>query len=347
MTELSVAMTSHASDALGLHLLRPDGQEDLCFATWRPSTGLHRTTAILHEPLLPLAGDRGVHGNASFEQRYLIRVAEAAARAGAGLAFLHSHPKATGWQGMSHPDRQAEQGMSRVAYALTGLPLVGLTLAGDDGCWSARIWDRHSASREATPTNCSTVRVIGPLVGIDFNPLKLPPPRSEPTQLRTVSAWGDRTQADIARMRVLIVGAGSIGMPIIEALARTGIRHITVLDPDRVELLNLDRLYGATRLDAAFRRPKAKLARRTLKKATTAAVAANLTAYDHSVCEPEGFRMALDHDIVFCCVDKPWPRHVLNVLAYHDLIPVIDCGIAIKHMPSGALRNAYWQTTDC
>jgi len=133
-------------------------------------------------------------------------------------------------------------------------------------------------------------------------------------------------------------------MTIVETLARTGITCITVMDPDRVELLNLDRLHGATRLDAILRRPKAKLARRILRTATTA-LDAQHAAFDHSVCEPAGFEVALDHDIVFCCVDRPWPRHVLNVLAYHDLIPVIDGGIAIQRLANGAMRNAYWQTT--
>jgi hypothetical protein len=38
-------MTDSTEAALRAHLLRADGQEDICLATYRPSTGATRRTA--------------------------------------------------------------------------------------------------------------------------------------------------------------------------------------------------------------------------------------------------------------------------------------------------------------
>jgi hypothetical protein len=125
-------------------------------------------------------------------------------------------------------------------------------------------------------------------------------------------------------------------------LWQAGIQHLSVMDFDTIETLNLDRLITATRLDAALFRSKVHVALRAARAASTAATP-TLTGYKHSICEPAGLRTALDYDVIFSCVDRPWARAVLNQLAYSDLIPVIDGGLAIEPFPHGGMRNATWR----
>lgn len=187
------------------------------------------------------------------------------------------------------------------------------------------------------------MRVVGDHLRVSYNPALRPVPIVQPTQQRTLHAWGDEAQARLARLRVLVVGAGSVGPHIIEALARTGVEHIAVMDFDRVEVVNLDRLHGATHLDALLRRPKVDVARRILRHASTAADPRHETL-ELGVCERAGLQALPDFDVVFSCVDRPWPRHVLNTVAYADLVPVIDGGLRIDAHPAGGLRNAVWRS---
>jgi molybdopterin/thiamine biosynthesis adenylyltransferase len=191
---------------------------------------------------------------------------------------------------------------------------------------------------------CESVRVVADHLSVTFDPGLVPLPRVSDAQVRTVNTWGDETQALLARLRIAVAGAGSVGMAVTDALARTGIQRIGVFDFDSVEIVNLDRLRGAERLDAYLNRPKVHIARRLLSSGSTA-LQPDHEVHELSICEPEGFQRLLDFDVVFSCVDRPWPRHVLNTIAYADLIPVIEGGLRAFRSPNGSFRNAYWSST--
>ena len=338
----SVAMTSATEQELASLLVRDDGQEDICLATYRPSTGLTRDSALIAEAVPPGPGDRYVHGNATVTAEYILRGVAIAQRKGCGLVFLHSHPGASNWQFMSVPDRDAESSYANLAREQTGLPLVGMTLATGTLTWSARHWNIGNG-RQVDCTHSSSVRVVGDRYVVSWNDVHRPRPPSNRRQLRTVSAWGEQCQADLVRRRILVVGAGSVGLDVVVRLAASGVCHITVMDFDVVQPHNLDRLIGARPRDARLKRPKAHVAQREGLGAATAE-SPRIEISDLSICEPEGMKLALDHDLVFSCVDRPWPRAVLNVLAYADLIPVIDGGIGIDTLPDGRMRNAIWRS---
>ena len=338
----SVAMTAATEKDLLTLLVREDGQEDLCLATYRPSTGETRSTALIRGVIPPEDGDRFVHGNATVTGDYILRAAETAQKDDSGLVLLHSHPGANSWQFMSGPDRDTESSYAYLVQEITGLPLVGMTLAAGNNAWSARHWDVDPGNR----INCrhsTNVRVIGEKLAVSWNHELRPAPKPNERQVRSVSAWGEHCQADLARRRALVVGAGSVGLDVILRLAASGICHLTVMDFDLVQMYNLDRLIGATLRDARLKRPKTHVAHREAARAATAGNF-QIDISNYSICEPEGMRLALDHDIIFCCVDKPWPRSVLNAMAYTDLIPVIDGGIRIDILPDGRMRNAIWRS---
>jgi len=334
----SVAMTGEVANEASSHLLRTDRQEDVCFALWHPSRGRSRTTALVFKLILPRPGDRNVHGNASFEPAFFERAVSEAAAQGAGLALMHSHPRGRGWQGMSFDDVRAEQGHAGAVFGATRLPLVGLTISGDQA-WSARFWIR-TAPRIWTRHDCATVRVVGHRLRVTYMDKLARSPLANEEQIRTVSAWGEEAQADLARLRVGLVGAGSVGGLIGDALARTGFEDVMLIDFDHVEKHNLDRLAYATRADIG--QLKVEVQAEHLKACATADPFA-VEPIIASVYEDAGFRAALDCDVLFACVDRPWGRYVLNLIAYAHLIPVIDGGIAVRTNRHGNLAAADWK----
>lgn len=336
--QFSTAMTEALHQQAKDHLLRRDRQEDICFAIWYPSEGTSRTTALLHRLILPEEGDRNVHGNASFEPQFFQRAMEEAAKAGGGLALLHSHPFGEGWQGMSPDDIVAEEGHAAATFGATGLPLVGLTLAGDEH-WSARFWPRV-ARKKYERRGCGLARVVGQRLTMTYMDKLIPKPSATAQQRRTVSAWGEQVQGDMVRLRVGVVGLGSVGGMIAESLARTGFTDVVLIDFDHIEKHNLDRLIYATESDIGCL--KADVLADAMKAHATAA---NLKVrkVPKAVYEEEGFRAALDCDVLFACVDRPWGREVLNLIAYAHLIPVVDGGIAVRVNRSGRLAAADWR----
>lgn len=335
-SKYSVAMTEQVDLELRRHLLRDDGQEDLCFALWTPSKGKSRTSGLVTEPLLPLEGERTVHGNASFETHYFQRAVARAAQAGKGLVFLHSH-LGPGWQGMSYDDVVAErERLAAATAAMTDLPLVGMTL-GTDGAWSARFWSRI-APKQYGRQWCENVRVVGDALRATYCDELRPPPTFREMFARTVSVWGAERHANLARLRVGVVGLGSVGSIVAESLARMGMQYLTLIDFDRVKPHNLDRLMFASQVDVG--RSKVEVAAARLEAIATSDL--EVVRIDQSIVEPDGYSAALDCDVLFSCVDRPRARHVLNHFAYGHLIPVVDGGIAVR-MRRGNFAGVDWQ----
>lgn len=337
-----VVFTSEADSTASEHLLqhyrRNKCQEDLCFALWRPSTGQVRRAALIDEIILPKNGERILHRNASFESDYLARAVKMASQKRAGLAFMHSHPS-SGWQGMSETDVKAERDVLAYPAGATGLPLVGLTI-GTDGYWSARLWERDSGKMRRHW--CEKVRVVGPQsYKIYFNDNIAPPAMRKEVLKRTFDTWGPESQNTIARLRVGIIGLGSVGCIVAEAIARMGIARVTLIDPDKVKEHNLDRLLYGTARDVG--KLKVNLAAQAMGRNATAEMI-QITALPVSVHDETAYRAALDCDILFSCVDRPVPRDVLNYIAQAHLIPVIDGGINVEpDRRQDRLSSAHWR----
>lgn len=338
--ELAATMTGSVDVQLRAHFKHPGPQEDLTFAYWRPSVGERRFTALINTLALPSEEERLLDGNAAFTADYLARVL-ADRPPGCGIALLHSHLTG-GWQHISRDDEIAER--DRLASVIAGasdLPLLGLTW-GTDGTWSARFWGRK-ARYTYQRLDATRVRVVSrDCMTTSFHPTLAPPPPDEPCQRATASVWGHRTQADLARTRVGIVGLGSVGSIVSEALMRTGIREVVLIDHDRIEERNLDRTLHANNCHAATRATKVAVAVGATATSHTAS-SIDVTALHSKLQSTQALNALLDCDVIMSCVDRPWPRWVMNSLSYAHLIPLIDGGIQARVDSKGLPLHVDWR----
>jgi hypothetical protein len=141
---------------------------------------------------------------------------------------------------------------------------------------------------------------------------------------RQVKMFGAAGQERLRRIRVGVVGLGGTGSIVAEQLAHLGVGSFCLIDPDVVEVTNLNRLVGAG--DGDVGRSKVAVAVDLIARI---APAATVSTHQESVLLAKVAARLLDVDFVFCCTDSQGSRSVLNQLAHQFLIPMIDQGVSI------------------
>lgn len=172
-------------------------------------------------------------------------------------------------------------------------------------------------------------------------PAPPPPPRqADPTYDRQVRWFGDRGQALLGRLKVGVIGAGGVGLPLVMMLARLGVGKLVVVDPDRVEPTNMPRL-DARRLDAmmpmrtlaALGGLADRLSTRKIRLARRVATRANprmrFVGIAENVVDPTAAAPLTDCDFIFLAADSHQARMVFNAIAHQYLIPGIQMGTRI------------------
>lgn len=259
----------------------------------------------------------------------LLRVMNLTNQQGLALVEAHSHPLATDHVEFSSIDRVGQREMAiYLADTLPGRPYGAIVLGQHavDGC----IWvesGKHSLL-------LAEIRVLGDQV------LRLPTSTfAQETRAsargqtvgadevfhRQILALGDAGHRKVREMKVAIGGLGGIGSVLTQQLAYLGVERFVLVDDDRVERTNLNRLVGATPADIG--RQKTDVAHRLILAINPRA---KIRALAVKVRASEAIESLKGVDVLFGCVDTDAGRLILNELALAYLIPYIDCGVGIR-----------------
>ncbi|HEV2171740.1 MAG TPA: HesA/MoeB/ThiF family protein [Candidatus Binatus sp.] len=126
----------------------------------------------------------------------------------------------------------------------------------------------------------------------------------------------------MATDRILIVGVGGLGVPSLWALARAGARHLTLVDPDPVELSNLARqvIYRTSDIGT----PKVEAAARWLgERFPDVNVERHAIALDTSSAQ----RLISGHDFVIEATDNPVAKFLINDTCIATRTPFVYGGV--------------------
>lgn len=301
---------------------------------------LVREVAVAADGVDYVAGTRGYRQlTGAFVTRQLRRAKEA------GLIYLAAHNHGGELQvSFSKADLASHERGYPTLLAVSGAHVGGVVLAR--AALAGDIWltdgSRHGIERTV---------VVGDELRFLSNGQ---PDSSRSSQIvdeaysRQTLAFGDEGQLRLGRLKVAVVGAGGVGMLVVQLLARLGVGEFVIIDPDHVSRSNLSRLPEARLKDATGRfgdgwfgrlarsvgrngpTPKVELARRIVRGANPHAV---ITAIQGDVADDATAKAVVDCDFIFLAADTMLARDVVNQIAYQHLIPTLQVGSKVVVNP--------------
>jgi hypothetical protein len=138
---------------------------------------------------------------------------------------------------------------------------------------------------------------------------------------------------ELNRLTAAVIGVSGTGSIVAEQAARLGFGRVVMIDFDRVEPRNLNRILNATSRDAAERALKVEMFADAIRSHRGDSVAVPIVA---SVATREAVLSAGTVDVLFCCVDTLEARQIADLVASSFLIPLVDMGVVIPMRRAGA-----------
>jgi len=326
----SLSLTAAQMEQLKAHLFPGDGQEAVAIALCGRVAGngthrllIHKIVPVPYEYCSLRTPDR-----VSWSTDILIPLLCEAAKRDMGIVKIHGHPE--NFPHHSDIDDEADRQLFPSIYGWM-----------EDDCLhasaimlpSGRIVGRTvSPSGEFEPL--LTVKVVGDdlLFWYAADSSEQVPEFAR----RTAQAFGEATFAQLRRLKIGVVGCSGTGSWVIEQLGRYGVGALVLVDPDRVEEKNLNRIAGATMRDAQCLALKVDVARRNIERM---GLGTEVITFPESLFNPKVVKAIADCDVVFGCMDSIDGRWLLNRLATFYVLPYFDVGVKLVADGKGGIEQ--------
>lgn len=134
--------------------------------------------------------------------------------------------------------------------------------------------------------------------------------------------FGENVQQKLLNSKVLVVGAGGLGVPVLQYLASAGVGKIGVIDGDNLEMSNLQRqvLYAENEIG----QNKAKLAVKKLQQLNSEV---QFQYFDQFLDKSNVFEHIENYDIIVDCTDNFPTRYLVNDVCYFLQKPLVFASV--------------------
>ncbi|HYT93262.1 MAG TPA: ThiF family adenylyltransferase [Gemmataceae bacterium] len=321
-------LTGGQHAALRSHLFPGDGKEAVAIALCgrRAGTSQHVLTVRKVVPVPYEQCAVRTRRRLTWSTDLLTPLLQEAERRHLALVKIHSHP---GWLAeFSEQDDHSDRDLFPSVYGWVDddLPHASAVML-PDGQMFGRV-----VSQEGRFISLATVAVAGD----DISFWHQAPTNGHASDILVShqQLFGEGTLGRLRQLSVAVVGCSGTGSIVVEQLARLGVGKLTLVDPDRVERKNLNRILNATLEDAREKRFKVDVLARRIEEMGLGTVVQPLPL---NLVDPAAVKAVAECDVAFGCMDGVEGRHVLNLLAVFYLVPYFDVGVRLEADGSGGI----------
>ncbi|MBF0570814.1 MAG: ThiF family adenylyltransferase [Candidatus Omnitrophica bacterium] len=261
-------------------------------------------------------------GGLVFLSPYIRRAQLYAQRQGkSGLTFFHTHPLADDHVSFSiFDDAQEPLLMKNLQEVWPGSEHISIVVGKNSHKGRVYLKGKQVQDLMKLYVIGRTIKVFS-LLG---NSAQVPMPSHIFDRAKEVTSAG--ALQILKDMKIAIIGAGGTGCLMVELLRRAGCGSLVLIDDDIVEDTNLNRLLFASSTDVEDKNKKVSVA---LRGNDQCALGNKLEIIDGNVTSSTVLHKLNGIDLLIGCIDKDYPRYVLNDFAVKYFVPYVDLGTEI------------------
>lgn len=253
---------------------------------------------------------------------------------------IHTHPFAKGAVHFSAIDDKDDQQLDRTlrrvwAEFKSGQELIHIAMVTDRELThtALRLIDSQKTTKTELFTELSNVNVCAyGLPELNNGVAKGKSEQKDSTLLRQKDFILPEQQRKLSKLHITLVGCGGLGSILAETLIRTGVRKLTLIDDDRVEVSNLNRLQGIQKSQVGEYKAQA-----LANHLSAVGLDATIQVVKRNIFDDETLNIVKGTDLMIGAVDNNTARTVLNQLALQYLIPYLDCASVVQQ------KKGKWQ----